>query len=355
MRICFIVGAFPKMKCGVGDYCSKLAKELVNNENEIYVITSTKAISNIEGVKVFNIVDNWDKSSTKKIITTLKSIKPDVVNIQYPSNEYKDAYYIFNILPLIIKLKIRCKLTETIHEYDLEDLSKKRKVRYYCNFMIMNKIIVVEDFFKDAIKRDFKRAKVEYIQISSNISRVILDENEKYKIRNTLGLKAKHIVSYFGFISESKGIEILLKSISKMNDIQLLILSELNKENEYHNQILNLIKDLNIEDKVKITGFLEDEKDVAKYLSSTDLCVLPFRNGVQKRNGSFLAAYNQFIPIITTSSKKQIDDDGVYYIECNNEEVLQEKMERVLSEKNKISRKELNWERVAKQYMEVWK
>lgn len=28
MKICFIVGAFPKMKCGVGDYTNKLAEEL---------------------------------------------------------------------------------------------------------------------------------------------------------------------------------------------------------------------------------------------------------------------------------------------------------------------------------------
>ena len=56
MKICFIVGAFPTMKCGVGDYCSKVAKELAKNGHEIYVITSKKASPEVEGLKVFNII-----------------------------------------------------------------------------------------------------------------------------------------------------------------------------------------------------------------------------------------------------------------------------------------------------------
>ena len=343
------------MKCGVGDYSSKLAKELADNGNEIYVITSIKASNNFDGVQVFNIIENWDKSSRKSIIKILKEIKPDIVNIQYPSQEYKDAYYIFNILPLIIKLKIKCKLTETIHEYDLEPLSKKRKIRYYLNFKLMSKVVVVEEFFKNLIKKDFKSVEVDYIQISSNISRVILSAEEKKEIKNKLKLNAKNVISYFGFISEQKGIENLLKCISKMEDTQLLILSELDKNNEYHKKILNLIEELNLKDKIKITGFLEDEKVVAKYLSATDLCVLPFKNGVQKRNGSFLAAYNQFIPIITTTTQAYNDENGVYYVKCNEEDELLHKIKKVLSKKENILREELNWKKVAKEYVNVFK
>ena len=46
MKICFIVGAFPTMKCGVGDYTNKLAEELAKKGNEVHVITSTRANPN---------------------------------------------------------------------------------------------------------------------------------------------------------------------------------------------------------------------------------------------------------------------------------------------------------------------
>ena len=53
MRICFIVGAFPKMMCGVGDYTNKLAMELSKDKNnEIFVITSSKASNDFKNIKV---------------------------------------------------------------------------------------------------------------------------------------------------------------------------------------------------------------------------------------------------------------------------------------------------------------
>jgi len=91
---------------------------------------------------------------------------------------------------------------------------------------------------------------------------------------------------------------------------------------------------------------------VAKYINATDLCVLPFVDGVQKRNSSFLATYNQHIPIITTSTNSMKDEKGIYYVRCNNEDELLEKINYVLEHKPKeILREELNWENVASKYI----
>ena len=89
MKICFIVGAYPTMKCGVGDYTSVLAEELAKKDNEVHVITSERADSNkAKNVVVHNIVKVWKLRAIPSIIKELKKIKPDVVNIQYPSDEY---------------------------------------------------------------------------------------------------------------------------------------------------------------------------------------------------------------------------------------------------------------------------
>ena len=48
MKICFIVGAFPNMKCGIGDYTSKVAEELAKTGNEVHIITSKKSKSSIQ-------------------------------------------------------------------------------------------------------------------------------------------------------------------------------------------------------------------------------------------------------------------------------------------------------------------
>lgn len=351
MRICFIVGAFPKMMCGVGDYTNKLAMELSKDKNnEIFVITSSKASNDFKNIKVFNIVEKWDKTATKAIIKTLKEIKPDVVNIQYPSNEYHDAYYIFNILPLMIKLRIRCKLTETIHEYDTEPLSPQRKIRYFFNFILMKKVIVPEKKFVDLIHKDFKKIKVDFIRISSNIPRVILTKKEISDLKKELNISKKYIISFFGFINYKKGFEKLLECLPKLKDTTLLLIGDLNPLDDYQKNIIDLIDKYNVKDKIIITGFLEDEKDVARYLSISDVCVLPFTEGIQERNGSFLAAYNQLIPVITTDKEKK-DENGIYYAKPNNEKELLEKINYVLENEITFNRAELSWSKVSKEFI----
>ena len=75
MRICFIVGAFPTMKCGVGDYTNMLAEELAKKGNEVHIITSKKASSNSKLLKIHNVIENWGMQSHKTIVNLLKEIR----------------------------------------------------------------------------------------------------------------------------------------------------------------------------------------------------------------------------------------------------------------------------------------
>ena len=56
MKICFIVGAFPTMKCGIGDYTHRLAEEMVRLGNEVHVITSKEATIKSNTIHIHNIV-----------------------------------------------------------------------------------------------------------------------------------------------------------------------------------------------------------------------------------------------------------------------------------------------------------
>lgn len=348
MKICLIVGAFPKMKCGVGDYTHRIAEELAKDGNEVHIITSKKADSNSKTLHIHNIMDNWGFSELKLIINKLKEISPDVVNVEYPSNEFVNNCMV-GFLPLQIKRKIKCKVIITIHEYAC--LYLKTKIKYYMTFSKADKIIVAEEEFIDLIKKDFKKVNIEYVPISSNIPRSIITTKEKEELLQKYGLKDKKVISYFGFIVLSKGVEYLLKCLAKLENVKLLLIGELKEEVEYHQSLRKLIKELGIEEKVIITGFFEDEKDVADLLKISDVCVLPFIEGVKKRNGSFLAAYNQEIPVVTTSkSNKDIDGNGIYYAKPNEEEELLEKIKKALQNKEEIKRDELTWERVANSY-----
>ncbi len=347
MRICFIVGAFPKMKCGVGDYTYNLALELAKT-NEIYVITSSRASNKLGNMKIYNIIDEWDKSGSKKILEKLQEIKPDLVNIQYPSDEYKNNLAM-NLLPNKIKKQIKCTVVATIHEYECFTL--KRKIRNYLNFKNLDKIIVVEKEFIDQIKKDFKKVDIDFIKISSNIPRSEISDKQRLELLKKYGLENTNSIGYFGFANPSKGLESLFWTVSKLENTKLLFINKLDENNEYHKKLLNLIEELNIKDRIVITGFLDSEKDVSDLLSITSVNVFPFIDGVKLRNGSFLAAYNQKVPIITTGENFK-EDNGIYCVEPKNEEELLKKIKEVLKEKKVFDREILNFENVAKNYME---
>lgn len=283
----------------------------------------------------------------------IKEIKPDAVNVEYPSNEYKSAFML-SYLPYKIKKKQKCIVTATIHEYDYDEISIQRRFRLYLNFSKLDKIIVAEEKFIEKIKQISPKTKIEYIPISSNIPRSQITEAEKQKLIKEYNLENKEIISYFGFARPSKGIENLLNALSKLeNNIQLLYIGKLDQKNEYENTLIKQIQDLKLNDRIKITELIDDEKEVADMLQISDICVLPFTEGVQTRNGSFLAAYNQKIPIITTSKQEKDNPEiGIYYIEPNNEEQLIEKIKYVLSNKKEIEREILDWKKVAEKYIE---
>lgn len=358
MKICFIVGAYPTMKCGVGDYTSVLAEELAKKGNEVHVITSEKAdCSKAKNVVVHSIVKVWKLRAIPGIIKELRKIRPDVVNIQYPSDEYYRRCV--SLLPPIIKDIIKCKVTITIHEYDYFNMKEKKsfrdKVRLYLNFYKLDRVITVEEKFINRIKADYPKTDIVHIPISANIPKSEASDEVLIKIKKDFGLEEKKVLSYFGFAVPVKGIEYLFKCIPKLDEnVKLLFINELNPENEYHKSLLNMIDELKIKDRVIVTGFYDDAKDIANMLSISDICVLPFVNGLKTSNGSFLAAYNQKIKIITTSKNDVKDGNGIYYVKPENEEELLEKIEYVLNNDEKFEREALTWDNVTDNFMKAF-
>lgn len=58
------------------------------------------------------------------------------------------------------------------------------------------------------------------------------------------------------------------------------------------------------------------------YLKASDFAVLPFYYGISVRNGSFLAAYQEGIDIITTKGDKNFPYDDVYLMNDNTPQTI---------------------------------
>jgi glycosyltransferase involved in cell wall biosynthesis len=123
----------------------------------------------------------------------------------------------------------------------------------------------------------------------------------KLQARQSLGInEADKIILFFGFIRPYKGLDILLRAMAtetiKNADIKLMIVGEFYEDAQPY---YDLIKVLDIADKVILhTAFVPDI-DVKKYVCAADFIIQPYRNATQ--SGVTPLAYHFEIPMLVTN------------------------------------------------------
>jgi glycosyltransferase involved in cell wall biosynthesis len=122
--------------------------------------------------------------------------------------------------------------------------------------------------------------------------------------RNKLGLpENEKIILFFGFIRKYKGLDLLLKAISILKNLQpqtlnikLLIAGEFYEDDKPY---LDLIDQLGIKDQLILkTEFIPDS-DVRYYLCAADAVIQPYRNATQ--SGVTPLAYHFEKPMVVTN------------------------------------------------------
>ncbi|HEY6192822.1 MAG TPA: glycosyltransferase [Bacteroidota bacterium] len=123
----------------------------------------------------------------------------------------------------------------------------------------------------------------------------------KEEARSSLGITAKKVILYFGYVRRYKGLMVLIEAMARLREsgggeILLLIVGEFyDPEPQYRDRV----RDLKLESSVRfVTGYLPNE-DVAVYFSAADAVVLPYLSATQ--SGIAQIAYNFDKPVIATS------------------------------------------------------
>jgi glycosyltransferase involved in cell wall biosynthesis len=131
--------------------------------------------------------------------------------------------------------------------------------------------------------------------------------------------------------------------IDKGHRLKLLIIGGLTFEYaladfaDYPTQIKKLISDLGIENLVQWLGF-SNPQEVSKNLLESDICVLPFIDGVNERGSSFNTALSHGLPLVTTlgdyAPSKLIDHENVLLVPPKNPTSLARAILELIVDKN---------------------
>lgn len=181
---------------------------------------------------------------------------------------------------------------------------------------------------------------------------------EKYHINGTM-------ILYLGRINKSKGLDFVIKAFSKLikeeNNIVLVIAGS---DDGYKIELEKLIKKLDLSDKIKFTGFVDENDKISAYVDAG-----LFVHTVRYMGGVGLTALEAILcgtPVIVTDECGEVikEADCGYLVRCGDVNDLKEKMKlvienpeegKVMQEKGeKYIEENLSWGNVIKKVERVY-
>ncbi len=119
--------------------------------------------------------------------------------------------------------------------------------------------------------------------------------------RKDLKITESRILLFFGYIRRYKGVRNLIKTIPLLqekfqDDFKLLIVGEFY---EGRDDILQLIKELNVSDRILLVDRYVPNEEVEKYFRAADVGILPYESATQ--SGIIQIAHDFGLPVITTN------------------------------------------------------
>ena len=312
------------MEGGVGAFTQELAQSLFQLGHQIHVISKRDAWPtdlpktaknlrepiDLKFAQLHPAIRHWRWSALHQIVSLVERHEFDLLNVQYQAAAFNMRSPVANLMPW--RFKHLCPTVVTFHDLRVPYLFPKagRLRETAVNFMAKQATGVIVTNPQDLTTLQQKGIGVErliQIPIGSNINARDVLPAEMQAVRQELQLGADDLLlGYFGFLNETKGADTLLQALAKLPaNVHLVFIggrtgtSDTANNQQFFEQLDQMIVDLGLSERVHWTGFVEDHH-VSTYLQTADLMVMPYKDGVSLRRGTLMAALAHGRPLIST-------------------------------------------------------
>jgi glycosyltransferase involved in cell wall biosynthesis len=334
MRVCLVTGEYPPLQGGVGDYTHELGEALAALGVEVSVITSAKArmqdtrsrIQDAENLHrasciVHPVIEKWDWSCWRSIMSMARDVGADILHIQYQAAAY-GMHPAVNFLPLWLRMTPdRPRTVVTFHDLKVPYLFPKAgRIRWWVVLALArwsDAVIVTNEEDRARLSAYPFIGSLSVVPIGSNIHPQPPPGYDRDAWRARWGVGPEEtLLSYFGFLNESKGGETLIRALGRLvregHPVHLLMVGGQVGDSDptnmvYLERVKALIEELGLTDRVSWTGYTP-QAEVSANLLASDLCVLPYRDGASFRRGSFMAALAHGLPIVSTHPRVDVPE-----------------------------------------------
>lgn len=264
--------------------------------------------------------------SRKGILALCDEInKGDIAHIQYAQDFYgywRHPWILWNFMFFLKHIRIPIVITahELTHSLSFVRVNKISLKRIFYNTLIVpivnwtpygrflrgrfldvaDRIIVhntTDKLLLESLGIDAQKISLLY----PGVPNIETPNNES--IREELGLKGHRLITIFGFIMPHKGYETVITIMEHLpEDVVFIIAGGLRDEgfNSYLAKLKALISSLGLEDRVRITGYLDNEKLIS-VLSISDVILFPYTQ-LTTSSYAFSHAIAAKRPVITSNT-----------------------------------------------------
>ncbi len=389
MRIGLITGEYPPDQGGMGDFTRELARALAALGHEIHIITTRPPISNPQSplpdlhppeVTTHRVVSGWGWRCWRDIIRLDEALRFDVLNVQYQAAAYR-MHPAINLLPWYLRWRGRPPVVVTFHDLRVPYLFPKagplRRQAVLALARWSDGVIVTNREDEEQISNlESQISNLARIPIGSNIAPQLPDGYDRDVERARWGVGPDDLLlGYFGFLNESKGGEELIQALALLVErgvpAHLLMIggrvgSSDPTNRAYAERVEGMIAGLGLGERVHRTGYTRPEA-VSAGLLATDVCVLPYRDGVSFRRGTLHACLAHRRAVITTRPAVVLpqvrNGENMLLVEPRDPEGLAEAAMRLAADPALRARletgaaalaQEFTWERIARRTAEFF-
>ncbi|OYZ20734.1 MAG: hypothetical protein B7Y39_10205 [Bdellovibrio sp. 28-41-41] len=237
------------------------------------------------------------KALNKPTIVTLHTVREDILGlVVLPTVFLQNFYRVFNILCRSLKLKIFLKINENIAR-------RLRKKSPFFKAMIIADIIVLHSHVSATILRNIHpelASKIKVIPIP--IATVPNDvSNDLVKVNGDIWLMM------MGFVSDYKNHVLIVEALAFLPpNFKLIIVGGLHpqdtKGTKYWCKLLEAIDIGKVEEKVKVTGFIEEKNRYFGALKLADIFLMPYKEVGQSASAVLADIVGFEKPIVTSNA-----------------------------------------------------
>lgn len=354
-----MVSTYPPMKCGIGEHARHVVKSLQN-----------------AGIKpeIIRIKDRYSSNPFQFLDLARRAAKntneKDIIHIQFQLTIFGKLFGIlpgFYIIPFLMYLKshTKAKIVMALHDspskdYSMKGSKKEKLLFYYFKFIYFFLKLYVDKFIAHSKNGErinikewkVKREKIVTLPLGLPTNIVNLNQN---KCKEKLGYKDKKILLILGYIRGSKNYDVVLDALAKLDKNFILLIAgevQLEKDQVVYDNIVKKRDKLGLKDRVKLLGFVSDEK-LTLLLNAADVGIdLRSQGGGDFLSSTMAMEIAHNIPIlgsgIPSFEKLKEEEKCIETFNENDVGDITKKINVLLKDKTKIAY-------LKKQTKEYWK